>query len=237
MQLYVAKSFAVPEDNKAIKVQNTFLLENDKDKLQNIFDTLNPYIQLKFYSVGLINVLLSPPAVSSTIFELDGSIFECLCRFILQGYPLQKVSSNFPMSEIRVSALYALKFISDRHVWCLDILKCIGGNATHGPVFLLFDRIKKAIALNSDDIDVAYNMKFFDVISNLTGVSSICDSLVSAGLIHKLVDILNVYDYHEYQTMLKVSSVLKNCLKKLRMLTHLKTLVVTLYYTIDCLLR
>ncbi|KAL6938672.1 hypothetical protein ACO0OL_001220 [Hanseniaspora opuntiae] len=215
MQLYVAKSFAVPEDNKAIKVQNTFLLENDKDKLQNIFDTLNPYIQLKFYSVGLINVLLSPPAVSSTIFELDGSIFECLCRFILQGYPLQKVPSNFPMSEIRVSALYALKFISDRHVWCLDILKCIGGNATHGPVFLLFDRIKKAIALNSDDIDVAYNMKFFDVISNLTGVSSICDSLVSAGLIHKLVDILNVYDYHEYQTMLKVSSVLKNCLKKI----------------------
>lgn len=215
MQLYIAKSFAVPEDNKALRVQNTFLLENDKDKLQEIFDALNPYIQLKFYSVGLINVLLSPPAVSSSVFELDGSIFECLCRLILQGYPLQKIPSYFPMSEIRVSALYALKFISDRHVWCLDILKCIGGNATHGPVFLLFDRIKKAIADNSDDIDVAYNMKFFDVITNLTGVSSICDSLVSAGLIYKLVDILNVYDYHEYQTMLKVSSVLKNCLKRI----------------------
>ncbi|KAL6934829.1 hypothetical protein ACO0R3_000793 [Hanseniaspora guilliermondii] len=215
MQLYVAKSFAVPEDSKNLKAQNTFLLKNDTEKLQNIFDALNPYIQLKFYSVGLINVLLSPPVVSSSIFELDGSIFECLCRFTLQGYPLQKVPNNFPMSQIRVSALYALKYISDRHVWCLDILKCIGGNATHGPVFLLFDRIKKAIAANSDDIDVAFNMKFFDVIANLTGVSSICDSLVSAGLISKLVQILNVYDYHEYQTILRVSGVLKSCLRKI----------------------
>lgn len=186
MQLYVAKAFAVAEDDNASKIQTNFLLAKDTDKLQQIFDAINPYIQLKFYTVGLINALLSPPVVSSSIFELDGSIFECLCRIILQAYPLQKVPDNFSLNKIRISALYALKFISDRHVWCLDILKCVGGNATHGAVFLLLDRMRNAIAEKSDDIDVVYNMRFFDVISNLTSVSSISDSLVSAGLIYKL---------------------------------------------------
>ena len=213
MQLYVAKAFAVAEDDNASKIQTNFLLAKDTDKLQQIFDAINPYIQLKFYTVGLINALLSPPVVSSSIFELDGSIFECLCRIILQAYPLQKVPDNFSLNKIRISALYALKFISDRHVWCLDILKCVGGNATHGAVFLLLDRMRNAIAEKSDDIDVVYNMRFFDVISNLTSVSSISDSLVSAGLIYKLTDILKVPDYHEYQTLLKVSDVLKSCIK------------------------
>lgn len=201
VELYLVKCFVTKE--------NTLNLQNRKDELKTLFDMLNPFVQLKFYCVGLVNCLVTAPRASSVLFELDGNIFDCLCNLALCGYPLEKEREGFSLAEIRHSALFALECISSKQVWCLDILKCIGGNVSHGSLFMLFERLRFALGAN-ENVDERFNIQFFSMLNNLSSVASINEALVSSGLINELTKLLSLPNCSEYITLLHASTVLKN---------------------------
>ncbi|KAL6926023.1 hypothetical protein ACO0SA_000633 [Hanseniaspora valbyensis] len=201
IELYLAKTFATSK--------NKLNLEDDIVELKKLFSFLKPFVQLKFYCVGLVNCLVTAPKASSILFELDGNIFDCLCNLTLCGYPLEKEREDLSLEEIRHAALFALECISNKQVWCLDILKCMGGNISHGSLFMLLERLRFALAANKD-IDIKYNIQLFSLLSNLSSTSSINEALVSFGLINELTKILSIPDCTDYTTLLHVSTVLKN---------------------------
>ncbi len=83
-----------------------------------------------------------------------------------------------------------------------------------GQYFYLLDRMRNAIVEKSDDIDVVYNMRFFDVISNLTLFSFFHKWFISfAGLIYKLTGYFKSARLSRISDFSKVSDVLKKLYK------------------------
>ena len=150
----------------------------------------NIIVQTKFLSVAFINTVFIPPHVSSKLFEVDPYTFNCLTDFI------SLAESRIP-GKLRLDALFALECISLKHVWCSDIMRNLGGNLSHGILFQILRQIGKLIrneTNQNEDFSEEYNVRFFYLISNLAEVKTLHDSLLAAGLIPSLLEIVSAKD-------------------------------------------
>ena len=148
-------------------------------------DLLNLIIRTKFNTVAYINTVYPAPQVSSKLFEVDPYTFNSLSEFISLAEP------RIP-SKLRLDCLFALECISLRHVWCSDIMRNLGGNLAHGTLFLILRQIAKLLRSKNDEINEEYNVRFFYLISNLADVKTLHNSLLSAGFIPCLLDIVSI---------------------------------------------
>ncbi|CCF59894.1 hypothetical protein KAFR_0I01130 [Kazachstania africana CBS 2517] len=145
----------------------------------------NLIIRTKFNSVALVNTIYVPPQVSSKLFEIDPYTFNCLTDFI--SLAEQKIPS-----ALRLDALFALECISLKHVWCSDIMRNLGGNLSHGALFQILRQIGKLLRTEDGEINEEYNVRFFYVIVNISAVKTLHDSLLAAGLIPCLLNIISI---------------------------------------------
>ncbi|GMM56512.1 E3 ubiquitin-protein ligase [Maudiozyma humilis] len=146
---------------------------------------LNLIIRTKFNTVAYINTVYPAPQVSSKLFEVDPYTFNSLSEFISLAEP------KIP-SKLRLDCLFALECISLRHVWCSDIMRNLGGNLAHGALFLILRQIGKLLRSKNEEISEEYNVRFFYLVSNVADVKSLHSSLLSAGFIPCLLDIVSV---------------------------------------------
>lgn len=157
-----------------------------EDSAENV-QLRNTIIQTKFVAVGFANTVFIPPHVSSKLFEVDPYTFNSLTDFI------SLAESKIP-GAIRLDALFALECISLKHVWCSDIMRNLGGNLSHGVMFQILRQIGKLLRNETEqgeDFNEEYNVRFFYLISNLAEVKTLHDSLLAAGLIPSLLEIVS----------------------------------------------
>lgn len=167
-------------------IAKAFSEENDENnKLRELL------VEIKFISIALINTIMIPPHVSSKLFEVDPYIFNCLTDFI-------SLSDKASSKDLRLDALFALECISLKHVWCSDILRNLGGNMSHGLLFQILRYIVKLLREKSEEIDEEYNVRLFYIISNLSDVKTLHASLLSAGLISVLLEMVSTKNDGKY---------------------------------------
>lgn len=160
-------------------------------------------IQTKFNSIAFVNTVYSPAQVSSKLFEVDPYAFNGLTEFI------SLLEKKIPRS-LRIDALFTLECISLKHIWCSDIVRSIGGNMSHGLLFQILRYIGKITREgNEDEIDEEYNVRFFYLISNLVDVKSLQESLISAGLIPSLLEIISIKNSKYKRTMASATHLLE----------------------------
>lgn len=144
-------------------------------------------IRTKLIAVAFINTVYIPPHVSSKLFEVDPYLFNALNDFItLAEKPIP--------GQVRVDALFTLECISLKHIWCADIMRKLSGNLSHGELFQVLRQIGKLLRTDieeGEDFSEEYNVRFFYLISNLSEVKSLHDSLLNAGLIPTLLEIVS----------------------------------------------
>ncbi|CCK69392.1 E3 ubiquitin-protein ligase TOM1 KNAG_0C02810 [Huiozyma naganishii CBS 8797] len=167
----------------------------------------NLIIQTKLNAVAFVNTVYVPPHVSSKLFEVDPYTFNCLTELISLAEP------SIP-SGVRLDSLFALECISLKHVWCSDIMRNLGGNLAHGTMFQILRQIGKLLrdeelASNQEEFSEEYNVRFFYLISNLSEVKTLHDSLLSAGLIPSLLEIISVKDSKFRRTLASATHLLE----------------------------
>lgn len=146
----------------------------------------NHIIQTKFNAIAIINVTFYPAQVSSKFFEVDPYAFNSLSEFL-------SLSETKVPRDLRMDALFALECISLKHIWCSDIVRNLGGNMSHGLLFQILKYISKIIRENNtEEVDEEYNVRFFYLISNLADVRVLQESLLNAGLISSILDIISI---------------------------------------------
>ena len=171
------------------------------DSFENI-ELRNLIIRTKYNAIALVNTIYIPPQVSSKLFEIDPYAFNNLTDFI-------SLSEKKIPKDIRTDSLFALECISLKHVWCSDIVRNLGGNMSHGLMFQILHYISKILRENSSEVDEEYNVRFFYLISNLADVKSLHTSLLSAGLIQSLIDIVSVKQTNFRRTMASANHLLE----------------------------
>ncbi|QLL30782.1 hypothetical protein HG536_0A05970 [Torulaspora globosa] len=162
----------------------------------------NIILRTKFNAMALVNTIFIPPQVSSKMFELDPYAFNSLTDFI-------SLSETKVPKELRLDCLFALECVSLKHVWCSDIVRNMGGNMSHGLLSQILRYIGKILRENSPEVDEEYNVRFFYLISNLADVKTLHESLVSAGLISSLLDIISVKRSNYRRTLASATHLLE----------------------------
>lgn len=159
-------------------------------------------IRTKMNAIALINTVYVPPQVSSKFFEVDPYAFNSLTDFI-------SLSETKISTELRLDALFALECISLKHVWCSDIMRNLGGNMSHGLLFQILRYLSKILREKSPEVDEIYNIRFFYLISNLADVKVLHESLLAAGLIPSLLDIVSIKNLEYRRTLASATHLLE----------------------------
>ncbi|SCU88692.1 LAFA_0E14070g1_1 [Lachancea sp. 'fantastica'] len=172
----------------------------------NTFESLdlrNLIIQTKFNAIAYINAVYIPAQVSSQLFEVDPYTFNTLTDFI-------SLSERKLPKNLRMDALFCLECVSLKHIWCSDIVRNLGGNMSHGLLFQILRYIAKILRdKNHEEIDEEYNVRFFYLVSNLADVKSLQDSLLTAGLIPNLLEVISIKDSPFKRTLASATHLLE----------------------------
>ncbi|AET39190.1 E3 ubiquitin-protein ligase TOM1 Ecym_4111 [Eremothecium cymbalariae DBVPG len=184
-------------------LQATIAKAFSDDSAENI-QLRNLIIQTKFAAIAFANAIYIPPQVSSKLFEMDPYAFNNLTDFI-------SLSETKLPKDLRTDALFALECISLKHVWCSDIVRNLGGNMSHGLLFQILRYIAKVIREDlEDEVDEEYNVRFFYLISNLADVKTLQESLISAGLISSLLEIISIKNSKYKRTLASAAHLLED---------------------------
>lgn len=173
-----------------------------EDTFENI-QLRNSIIQVKFNAVAFTSAIYIPAQISTKLFEVDPYTFNSLTEFI-------SLSETKLPRDLRTDALFALECISSKHIWCSDIVRNLGGNMSHGLLFQILRYIAKIIQEDiQTEVDEEYNVRLFYLISNLADVKSLQESLLSAGLISSLLEIVSVKHSRYKRTLASATHLLE----------------------------
>ena len=203
IELYLAKTFAT--------TKNKLNLKNDTVEIKKIFNLLNPFVQLKFYSVGLFSCSAYYKNVISLVCERDENILNCLVKLTMSAYSSENERKEFSLQDIVHSSLFALECISKEEMLFEKINKHLFGDGSYSNFIKLLERIKVALTTGKN-IDTKYNVQFFSLLDNLSDTFS--DLSVNSDIVDKLTKIFIIPDCKDYTTLCGVSKVLDACMKK-----------------------
>ncbi|SCV05640.1 LANO_0H11936g1_1 [Lachancea nothofagi CBS 11611] len=172
----------------------------------NNFENLemrNLIIQTKFNAMAFVNAVYIPAQVSSQLFEIDPYAFNNLTDFI-------SLSERKLPKDLRMDALFCLECVSLKHIWCSDIVRNLGGNMSHGLLFQILRYIAKLLRdKNSEELDEEYNVRFFYLVSNLADVKALQESMLTAGLIPNLLEVISIKDSPFKRTLASATHLLE----------------------------
>ncbi|EDO18901.1 hypothetical protein Kpol_1023p70 [Vanderwaltozyma polyspora DSM 70294] len=201
-QLYDNAMDTLPPENWFDFSLKVAIAKAFSDESNESLNLRNEIIRVKFNAIALVNTIYIPPQVSSKLFEIDPYAFNSLSEFI-------SISETKISKEMRLDALFSLECISLKHVWCSDIVRNLGGNISHGLLFQILHYIAKILREGSSEVDEEYNVRMFYLISNLADVKSLHASMISAGLIQSLIEIVSVKKTSYKRSMASASHLLE----------------------------
>ena len=201
IELYLAKTFAT--------TKNKLNLKNDTVEIKKLFDLLNPFVQLKFYSVGLFCCSKYFDAVISTMCDVDKGVFDCCRKLTLTAYSSENEREELSLKEIIHSTLFALECLSEIPISFDDINKQMFDQISYGYLVKLLERMRIALATGKN-IDTKYNVQFFSLLKTLS--YGFGDFSITYDIIEKLTKLFIIPDCKDYTTLWSVSKVLDNCI-------------------------
>ncbi|KAI3404721.2 TOM1 [Candida oxycetoniae] len=150
------------------------------------FQLREKLIRIKAYATGYTCCMLSNQHTSSRLLEAEPYVFSFLVDAI------SPENSKFVSKDVLVAALTALNCISMKKAWTGDIMRCMGGNVSHGVLFQCLRRIKRLVASQQDDFDEDAYALFFGLVSHMIKTKSLLPRLISGGLLEDLIPFLGL---------------------------------------------
>ena len=198
IELYLAKTFAT--------TNNKLNLKDDAIEIKTLFDLLNPFVQLKFYSFSLLNCSLVDTPTSHQVFDLDKKICNCLGKLTLSAYSSENQREDLSLKEIIYSALFAMKCLSETPTLLENINKQLFGEDSYVYFVYLLERIKVALS-SSKNIDTKYNVQFFSLLEILSNTFS--ELSVHTEIIDKITKLFMLPDCKDYTTLWSLAKLLR----------------------------
>lgn len=159
---------------------------------QHAFELREKLIQMKCYAAAFTCCMLSHQNASTKLLEAEPYILSFLVDAILP-----ENSDHVPRS-VFYAAMKALECISMKKVWGSDILRCMGGNVSHGVLFQCLRLIKASVAEENDDYFEKGNILFFNMLANMINTKSILPRLASGGLLNDLMPFLDIHSKYKW---------------------------------------
>ncbi|KAL6928525.1 hypothetical protein ACO0SA_003268 [Hanseniaspora valbyensis] len=201
IEIYLAKTFSTNN--------NTLNLKDDAIEIKKLFDLLNPFVQLKFYSVGLFCCSKYFDAVISTMCDVDKGVFDCCRKLTLTAYSSENQREELSLKEIIHSTLFALECLSELPIPFGDISVEMFDKISYGYLVKLLERMRIALTTGKN-IDTKYNVQFFSLLKTLS--YGFDDFSITYDIIDKLTKLFIIPDCKDYTTLWSVSKVLDNCI-------------------------
>ncbi|KAI5957642.1 TOM1 [Candida theae] len=149
-------------------------------------------IQMKCFAAAFTCCMLSHQSASTKLLEAEPYILSFLVDAISP-----ENSVNVPRA-VFYAAMKALECVSMKKVWGSDILRCMGGNVSHGVLFQCLRRIKTSVAQDDDEYFEEGSISFFNMLGNMINTKSILPRLASGGLLNDLMPFLDIRSKYKW---------------------------------------
>lgn len=159
---------------------------------ENAFTLREKLTQMKCFAAAFTCCMLSHQNASTKLLEAEPYILSFLVDAILPE------NSDHVPRPVFYAAMKALECISMKKVWGSDILRCMGGNVSHGVLFQCLRSIKAYVAEDNDDYYEEGNILFFNMLGNMINTKSILPRLASGGLLNDLMPFLDIRSKYKW---------------------------------------
>ncbi|KAG5417155.1 TOM1 [Candida metapsilosis] len=167
---------------------------------EQAFALRDKLIQMKCFATAFICCMLSHQNASTKLLEAEPYILSFLVEAI------SPENSDHVPRTVFYAAMKALECISMKKVWGSDILRCMGGNVSHGVLFQCLRRIKASVAENDDGYYEDAYILFFNMLGNMINTKSIVPRLASGGLLNDLMPFLDIRSKYKWSCSAAVHS-------------------------------
>lgn len=185
-QIYDKGSEVVPKElwfefALAVQVAKSFN-SNSKDTLA----LREKLIRAKCLGIAVVSCVCARDFTSSRLFESEPYIFSFLVDLI------QPENSDIVSKEVYLAGMKALECVSLKRVWGTDLIRCLGGNVSHGILYLIIRHINKQVRDEDPDCYEQGYIHFFNLLGNLIDSKSLTPRLTAGGILFDLMSFLNV---------------------------------------------
>lgn len=143
-------------------------------------------LRTKCLAIAFICCMCPSEFTASRFFEAEPYIFSFLIDLI------QPENNDEVSRDVYFTATKALECISLKRVWGSDIIRCMGGNVSHGILFQCVRHINKKIIAQDDDCYERAYIHFFNMLGNLIDSKSLTPRLTAGGILNDLMSFFNV---------------------------------------------
>lgn len=152
-------------------------------------------LQIKCFAIGFITCECLPEFTSSRLLELQPYVFSFLVDLI-QPENAKLISRATLYAAIKAMECILLK----RTAFGGDLIRCLGGNVSHGILFQCIRSIRKKIANEEPNVYEREYIHFFNMLGNLIDLRTLVPRLTSGGLLGDLMAFFNVKSKYRWLT-------------------------------------
>ncbi|RLV95953.1 putative E3 ubiquitin-protein ligase TOM1 [Spathaspora sp. JA1] len=138
-------------------------------------------LQIKCLAIGFTCNMFNVQNTSSKLFEAEPYIFS----FLVDAVSPENIE-RVPQ-DVHFTAIRTLESISLKRVWAGDIIRCMGGNVSHGVLFQCIRHICKKVKDEDEDYFEAGYIHFFNMLGNMINSKSLIQKLSSGGILNDLM--------------------------------------------------
>ncbi|EGW33462.1 E3 ubiquitin protein ligase TOM1 [Spathaspora passalidarum NRRL Y-27907] len=149
-------------------------------------------LQIKCLAVGFTCNMFNVQNTSSKLFEAEPYIFSFLVDAV-SPENIDRVPKDVHFTAIRI-----LECISLKRVWGGDIIRCMGGNVSHGVLFQLIRHICKMVKEQDDDYFEEGYIHFFNMLGNMINTKSLIQKLTAGGILNDLMAFMNLHTKYRW---------------------------------------
>lgn len=143
-------------------------------------------VRAKCLGIAVVACVCPRDFTSSRLFESEPYIFSFLVDLI------QPENADIVSKDVYLAGMKALECVSLKRVWGTDLIRCLGGNVSHGILFLIIRHINKQVREEDPDCYEEGYIHFFNLLGNLIDTKSLTPRLTAGGILFDLMSFLNV---------------------------------------------
>lgn len=148
-------------------------------------------LKIKCLLIGYISSMCSSLFTSSRLLEVEPYSLSFMVELI------QPDNDSRVPKDVYYAAVRSLQVISAKKAWGPDLMRCMGGNVSHGMLFHCLRNIYKQLVDNSPDYFERGSICFLHMLGNLIRVKGLAAKLAAGNILSDLLPFLSLRSSHK----------------------------------------
>ncbi|CAK9440605.1 uncharacterized protein LODBEIA_P46400 [Lodderomyces beijingensis] len=185
-QVFARGSESIPKSSWFDFAIAAEIAKSFNDQSRDAFELRNKLTQIKCYATAFSCSVLTNQATSSELLEAEPYIFSFLVDAV------SPENKAIVPEGVFAAAMKTLDCISMKKAWGGDIIRCMGGNVSHGVLFQCLRQIRELVTTDQASYNEDAHMPFFSMLSNMIKTKNLLPWLSSGGLLAELTQFLGI---------------------------------------------